>query len=120
MAVSAIRWYVVQESAAQQGLPTPMMGNVRCGVLEEESERYHHLPKAANSNNTVAWVPVGAAAQGKRRSLFPDVEDDVSRFVQLKAVSPTVTSKEVVATQFTGGLRAGMGYCGAEKYQGIK
>jgi IMP dehydrogenase len=55
-------------------------------------------------------------AQGSSDRYFQDVEDDIKKFVP-EGIEGRVAYKgflsEVVA-QFNGGLRAGMGYCGAK------
>jgi IMP dehydrogenase len=58
---------------------------------------------------------LGAMAQGSSDRYFQDVEDDIKKFVP-EGIEGRVAYKgnlnEVVA-QYVGGLRAGMGYCGA-------
>jgi IMP dehydrogenase len=58
---------------------------------------------------------LGAMAQGSSDRYFQDVEDDIKKFVPEGIegrVAFTGYLREVVH-QYTGGLRAGMGYCGA-------
>ena len=59
---------------------------------------------------------ISAMAQGSSDRYFQDVEDDLKKLVP-EGIEGRVAYKgnlnEVVA-QFTGGLRAGMGYCGAK------
>ncbi|HRI20593.1 MAG TPA: IMP dehydrogenase, partial [Panacibacter sp.] len=59
---------------------------------------------------------IGAMQQGSSDRYFQDVEDDIKKLVP-EGIEGRVAYKgnlsEVVA-QFTGGLRAGMGYCGAK------
>lgn len=59
---------------------------------------------------------LGAMAQGSSDRYFQDVEDDVKKFVP-EGIEGRVAFKgylREVVHQFTGGLRAGMGYCGAK------
>ena len=72
--------------------------------------------KDANSSNTAAWDHLGAMAQGSSDRYFQDVEDDIKKFVP-EGIEGRVAYKgylSEVVHQFTGGLRAGMGYCGAK------
>ena len=58
---------------------------------------------------------MGAMATGSSDRYFQDVEDDVRKFVP-EGIEGRVAYKGLlreVVYQFTGGLRAGMGYCGA-------
>ena len=58
---------------------------------------------------------LGAMATGSSDRYFQDVEDDVKKFVP-EGIEGRVAYKgylKEVVYQYTGGLRAGMGYCGA-------
>lgn len=59
---------------------------------------------------------IGAMQQGSSDRYFQDVEDDIKKLVP-EGIEGRVAYKgnlnEVVA-QYVGGLRAGMGYCGAK------
>lgn len=58
---------------------------------------------------------LGAMATGSSDRYFQDVEDDIKKFVP-EGIEGRVAYKGLlkeVVYQFTGGLRAGMGYCGA-------
>lgn len=58
---------------------------------------------------------LGAMAQGSKDRYFQDVEDDIKKLVP-EGIEGRVPYKGTVAevmTQYIGGLRAGMGYCGA-------
>lgn len=59
---------------------------------------------------------LGAMAQGSSDRYFQDVEDDIKKFVP-EGIEGRVAFKgylREVVQQFTGGLKAGMGYCGAK------
>jgi len=58
---------------------------------------------------------LGAMAQGSRDRYFQDVEDDVKKLVPegIEGQVPFKGSLAEVMVQYIGGLRAGMGYCGA-------
>jgi IMP dehydrogenase len=58
---------------------------------------------------------LGAMQQGSKDRYFQDVEDDIKKLVP-EGIEGRVPYKGTVAevmTQYIGGLRAGMGYCGA-------
>ena len=65
---------------------------------------------------------LGAMATGSSDRYFQDVEDDVKKFVP-EGIEGRVaykgTLREVVY-QYTGGLRAGMGYCGASTIEELQ
>ena len=65
---------------------------------------------------------IEAMEQGSKDRYFQDVEDDVKKFVP-EGIEGRVaykgTLREVVY-QYTGGLRAGMGYCGAKDMDELK
>ena len=59
---------------------------------------------------------IGAMNQGSADRYFQDVEDDIKKFVP-EGIEGRVAFKgslSEIVYQFTGGLRAGMGYCGAK------
>ena len=59
---------------------------------------------------------LGAMAQGSSDRYFQDVEADIKKFVP-EGIEGRVAFKgniREVIQQYTGGLRAGMGYCGAK------
>jgi IMP dehydrogenase len=61
-------------------------------------------------------------ATGSSDRYFQDVEDDVKKFVP-EGIEGRVAYKgylKEVVYQFTGGLRAGMGYCGAANIQELQ
>ena len=78
--------------------------------------------KEENSNNTVAWALLGAMAQGSSDRYFQDVEDDIKKFVP-EGIEGRVAFKgnlSEVVHQYVGGLRAGMGYCGAKDIKALQ
>ena len=61
-------------------------------------------------------------AQGSSDRYFQDVEDDIKKFVP-EGIEGRVAYKgnlSEVVHQFTGGLKAGMGYCGAENIPALQ
>lgn len=65
---------------------------------------------------------LGAMAQGSKDRYFQDVEDDIKKLVP-EGIEGRVPYKGTVAevmTQYIGGLRAGMGYCGARDIEHLQ
>ena len=58
---------------------------------------------------------LGAMGQGSKDRYFQDVEDDIKKLVPegIEGRVPFKGNVEEVMVQYLGGLRAGMGYCGA-------
>lgn len=58
---------------------------------------------------------IGAMALGSKDRYFQDVEDDIKKLVPegIEGRVPYKGTLHEVMAQYTGGLRAGMGYCGA-------
>ena len=65
---------------------------------------------------------VEAMSEGSKDRYFQDVEDDVKKLVHEGIVGHVPYKGEVgeVMFQFIGGLRAGMGYCGASDVASLK
>ena len=62
---------------------------------------------------------IGAMTQGSSDRYFQDVEDDIKKLVP-EGIEGRVAFKgnlNEVVQQYTGGLSAGMGYCGAKDIQ---
>jgi IMP dehydrogenase len=65
---------------------------------------------------------LGAMVQGSGDRYFQDVEDDIKKYVP-EGIEGRIAYKgflSEVVYQFTGGLRAGMGYCGAQNLQQLQ
>lgn len=65
---------------------------------------------------------LGAMAQGSKDRYFQDVEDDIKKLVP-EGIEGRVPYKGTVAEvmlQYIGGLRAGMGYCGAANLEQLQ
>jgi IMP dehydrogenase len=60
--------------------------------------------------------------QGSKDRYFQDVEDDIKKLVPEGIVGRVPYKGELFETmhQFIGGLRAGMGYCGAKDVETLK
>jgi IMP dehydrogenase len=65
---------------------------------------------------------IGAMNQGSSDRYFQDVEDDIKKFVP-EGIEGRVAFKgnlSEIVYQYVGGLRAGMGYCGAKDIQALQ
>jgi IMP dehydrogenase len=65
---------------------------------------------------------IGAMGQGSSDRYFQDVEDDLKKLVP-EGIEGRIAYKGFlgeVVHQFTGGLRAGMGYCGAPNVKDLQ
>ena len=65
---------------------------------------------------------LGAMNQGSSDRYFQDVEDEVKKFVP-EGIEGRVAYKgylKEVVYQYTGGLRAGMGYCGTKSIKELQ
>jgi IMP dehydrogenase len=100
--------------ALAAGASSVMMGSVFAGV--EESPGDTIIYEGRKFKQYRGMGSIGAMAQGSSDRYFQDVEDDIKKLVP-EGIEGRVPYKgflsEVVA-QFVGGLRAGMGYCGAK------
>ena len=63
-----------------------------------------------------------AMQQGSKDRYFQDVEEDIKKLVPegIAARVPYVGTLSEVVYQLVGGLRAGMGYCGAKDLEALK
>ena len=65
---------------------------------------------------------LGAMELGSKDRYFQDVEDDVKKLVPegIEGRVPFKGSVSEVMVQYLGGLRAGMGYCGAQNIKAMQ
>ncbi|MFN5931811.1 MAG: IMP dehydrogenase, partial [Sphingobacteriales bacterium] len=96
------------------GASTVMMGSVFAGVEESPGETIIYEGRKFKQYRGMGSI--GAMQKGSGDRYFQDVEDDVKKLVP-EGIEGRVAYKghlsEVIA-QYVGGLRAGMGYCGAK------
>jgi IMP dehydrogenase len=99
--------------ALAAGANTVMMGSVFAGVEESPGETI--IYEARKFKEYRGMGSIGAMQAGSSDRYFQDVEDDIKLVPE--GIEGRVAYKgnlgEVVS-QFVGGLRAGMGYCGAK------
>lgn len=99
--------------ALAAGASCIMAGSVFAGVEESPGETIIYEGRKFKSYRGMGSIE--AMAEGSKDRYFQDVEEDIRKLVPEGIVGRVPykgTLKEVVQ-QFVGGLRAGMGYCGA-------
>ncbi|HQW92545.1 MAG TPA: IMP dehydrogenase [Ferruginibacter sp.] len=109
-----IRYTGDMVKALAAGAGCVMMGNVFAGTEESPGETIIYEGRKFKQYRGMGSL--GAMAQGSSDRYFQDVEDDIKKFVP-EGIEGRVAFKgnlKEVVQQFTGGLRAGMGYCGAK------
>jgi len=90
-----------------------MMGSLLAGVEESPGETILYNGRKFKSYRGMGSIE--AMQKGSRDRYFQDVEDDIKKLVPegIAARVPYKGSLYEVIYQMVGGLRAGMGYCGA-------
>jgi IMP dehydrogenase len=90
-----------------------MMGSLLAGVEESPGETILYNGRKFKSYR--GMVSVEAMQKGSKDRYFQDVEDDIKKLVPegITARVPYKGTLYEVIFQMVGGLRAGMGYCGA-------
>ena len=120
IADGGIRYTGDMVKALAAGADTVMMGSIFAGTEESPGETIIYEGRKFKEYRGMGSL--GAMATGSSDRYFQDVEDDVTKFVP-EGIEGRVaykgTLKEVVY-QYTGGLRAGMGYCGAKNIADLK
>ncbi len=99
--------------AIAAGASTIMAGGLFAGVEEAPGETV--LFEGRKFKVYRGMGSLGAMGQGSKDRYFQDVEDDIRKLVP-EGIEGRVAFKgsvEEVMVQYLGGLRAGMGYCGA-------
>jgi IMP dehydrogenase len=113
IADGGIRYTGDMVKALAAGAQSVMMGSVFAGVDESPGEVI--MFEGRKFKEYRGMGSISAMQQGSSDRYFQDVEDDIKKLVP-EGIEGRVAYKgflsEVVA-QYTGGLRAGMGYCGA-------
>ena len=114
IADGGIRYTGDMVKALAAGASCVMMGNVFAGTEESPGETIIYEGRKFKQYRGMGSL--GAMAQGSSDRYFQDMEDEVQKFVP-EGIEGRVAYKgflDEVVHQFTGGLRAGMGYCGAK------
>jgi IMP dehydrogenase len=120
IADGGIRYTGDMVKALAAGADCVMMGSVFAGTEESPGETIIYEGRKFKEYRGMGSL--GAMATGSSDRYFQDVEDDVKKFVP-EGIEGRVaykgTLKEIVY-QYVGGLRAGMGYCGAKSLAELK
>jgi IMP dehydrogenase len=120
IADGGVRYTGDMVKALAAGADTVMMGSVFAGV--EESPGDTIIYEGRKFKEYRGMGSIGAMTQGSGDRYFQDVEDDIKKLVP-EGIEGRVAFKgylKEVVQQFTGGLRAGMGYCGAKDLAALK
>lgn len=120
IADGGIRYSGDMVKALAAGADTIMAGSLFAGVEESPGETI-----ILNGRKFKSYRGMGsleAMQQGSKERYFQDMEDDIKKLVPegIVAQVPYKGSLSEVCYQLIGGLRAGMGYCGAPDLQALR
>ncbi|MFO7923746.1 MAG: IMP dehydrogenase [Bacteroidales bacterium] len=106
--------------AIAAGADSIMAGSLLAGVEESPGETIIYNGRKFKSYRGMGSIE--AMQQGSRDRYFQEVEDDISKLVPegISARIPYKGTLTEVIYQLIGGLRAGMGYCGAPDIAALK
>ena len=106
--------------ALAAGASTVMMGGVFAGVEESPGETIIYEGRKFKQYRGMGSI--GAMQQGSSDRYFQDVEEGVKKLVPegIEGRVPFKGNLSEIVTQFVGGLRAGMGYCGARNLEELQ
>ncbi|MDE3247246.1 MAG: IMP dehydrogenase [Bacteroidota bacterium] len=122
IADGGIRYTGDMVKALAAGADTVMMGSVFAGVEESPGDTIIYEGRKFKEYRGMGSIGAMAQAQGSSDRYFQDVEDNVKKLVP-EGIEGRVAYKgylSEVVQQYTGGLRAGMGYCGAANLTALK
>jgi IMP dehydrogenase len=99
------------------GANSVMLGSLFAGVEESPGETILFQGRKFKSYRGMGSIE--AMQQGSKDRYFQDMEDDIKKLVPegIAARVPYKGTLDEVLFQLTGGLRAGMGYCGAQNIE---
>jgi IMP dehydrogenase len=106
--------------ALAAGASTVMMGSVFAGTEESPGETIIYEGRKFKQYRGMGSI--GAMQKGSGDRYFQDVEEGIKKLVP-EGIEGRVAYKGSVSEivhQFTGGLRAGMGYCGAKNMKELQ
>lgn len=106
--------------AIAAGADSVMLGSLLAGTKESPGETIIYEGRKFKSYRGMGSVE--AMKQGSKDRYFQDVEDDIKKLVPEGIVGRVPYKGDLVEsmTQFIGGLRAGMGYCGSKDINSLK
>lgn len=106
--------------ALAAGADSVMLGSLLAGTKESPGETIIYEGRKFKSYRGMGSVE--AMKQGSKDRYFQDVEDDIKKLVPEGIVGRVPYKGDLYESmhQFIGGLRAGMGYCGAKDIDTLK
>jgi len=106
--------------AIAAGADSVMLGSLLAGTKESPGETIIYEGRKFKSYRGMGSVE--AMKQGSKDRYFQDVEDDIKKLVPEGIVGRVPYKGDLYESihQFVGGLRAGMGYCGAKDINALK
>ena len=106
--------------AIAAGADSVMLGSLLAGTKESPGETIIFEGRKFKSYRGMGSVE--AMKEGSKDRYFQDVEDDIKKLVPEGIVGRVNYKGDLLEsmTQFIGGLRAGMGYCGAKDIETLK
>lgn len=106
--------------ALAAGADTVMLGSLLAGTKESPGETVIYEGRKFKTYRGMGSVD--AMKQGSKDRYFQDVEDDIKKLVPEGIVGRVPYKGDLYESvhQFVGGLRAGMGYCGAKDIETLK
>ncbi|MDT0644695.1 IMP dehydrogenase [Zunongwangia sp. F363] len=106
--------------AIAAGADCVMLGSLLAGTKESPGETIIYEGRKFKSYRGMGSVE--AMQKGSKDRYFQDVEDDIKKLVPEGIVGrvPYKGELEESIHQFVGGLKAGMGYCGAKDIEALK
>ncbi|HUR12678.1 MAG TPA: IMP dehydrogenase [Flavitalea sp.] len=120
IADGGIRYTGDMVKALAAGADAVMMGSVFAGTEESPGETIIYEGRKFKQYRGMGSI--GAMSQGSGDRYFQDVEDDIKKFVP-EGIEGRVAFKgnlSEMVYQYVGGLRAGMGYCGAANIRSLQ
>jgi IMP dehydrogenase len=122
IADGGIRYTGDMVKALAAGANVVMMGGVFAGVEESPGETIIYEGRKFKQYRGMGSMGAMSQSQGSSDRYFQDVEDDVKKLVP-EGIEGRVAFKgnlNEVVQQYVGGLRAGMGYCGAKDIRALQ
>ena len=106
--------------ALAAGADSVMLGSLLAGTKESPGETIIYEGRKFKSYRGMGSVE--AMKEGSKDRYFQDVEDDIKKLVPEGIVGRVPYKGDLFESihQFIGGLRAGMGYCGAKDIENLK
>lgn len=120
IADGGIRYTGDMVKALAAGANAVMMGSIFAGTDESPGETIIYEGRKFKQYRGMGSL--GAMVQGSGDRYFQDVEADIKKYVP-EGIEGRIAYKgnlSEVVYQFTGGLRAGMGYCGAQTIEELQ